>query len=180
MDTLPETKILPTSDPQIINSENHTNSEQIADFGKEVLRTLKTTHPDYVYPDEDIFDDILEEADRGKCLTMVRTHANQKTLAVGIGFSYGGNFALKWLFSAQGGEGIRIIKAAQKKFDKITLMAAPVGYPKGEQEKRLNGIVAFYKSLGFNKNKDAGNEKYGGNVPMTWQFNKLMGGRPIP
>ncbi len=59
-------------------------------------------------------------------------------------------------------------------------MAAPVGFAKGQKEERLNGIVAFYKKLGFKPDKDSQDIKYGGNVPMTWQFNKLMGGRPIP
>lgn len=180
MDKISEEVVKETISTSIETAKGDLEEKRLLNIAKGVLSELKASHPKNEYPNGDVLDELGEYTHVNRCLTLVRSIQNNKNLAVGVGFTEGDTFKLKWLFSLQSGEGIRVIKAAQYKFDKIALMAAPVGFAKGQKEERLNGIVAFYKKLGFKPDKDSQDIKYGGNVPMTWQFNKLMGGRPIP
>jgi len=144
---------------------------------KALLDELRTANPDNNYPTGEAIDDLATNVNKTKPLIFSYAVNQGNPTAVTIGVQNKSELDLRWVISTEPGQGISLIKDSMKKYDKINLKAAPYGYKHGEQETQLEKVVKYYKKLGFDKTRDYKDEKYGGTIPMFWQYNKLMGKR---
>lgn len=144
---------------------------------KALLGDLRKANPDNVYPSDDAIDSLEKNVTESSPMVFTYKLKDKKPTALTIGIENGPDLELRWVFSTQSGEGIELIKHAMKKYDRINLKAAPYGYKDGEQAAQLERIVKYYKFLGFKETADYKDIKYGGTIPMVWQYNKLMGTR---
>ncbi len=158
-------------------AKNNEDIETSLDKVKSVLNLLRSQNPDKKYPPDEAIDSLAQKATAEKPLYFLFSQHGENTEAAAFGFKDKKDLELRWVFSASPGEGIKLIKELQNKFDYISLKASPYGYEDGEQTTQLNKIVEYYTRLGFSKTRDHKDTKYGGNVPMSWRYNKLMGGR---
>lgn len=144
---------------------------------KALLEELRTSNPNNIYPSDDAINDLATSVNKTKPLIFSYSVNQGNPTAVTIGVQNKSELDLRWVISTEPGQGISLVKDSMKKYDKINIKAAPYGYKDGEQETQFEKIVKYYKKLGFAKTRDYKDEKYGGTIPMFWQYNKLMGGR---
>jgi len=163
----------------LISTEAKTEAEKSENLSriKEILAVLREKHPERIYPTDSAIDSLLNIGMQASPLVFDFIFENNLPVAATVGVRNNKDFELRWVFSSQSGMGIRLIKEAMNKYDFIELKASPYGYKQGEQSIQLEKIVSYYKTLGFRESPDYKDEKYGGNIPMRWRYNKLMGGR---